>query len=157
MVVDVTADSMTDSEVVGDSQWCSLDFLQLRDRLRLLEATVSPTMVQAAGTWAMTDAIRNRLKVTQRRMIRMIMPSRCQSRSCAIFVMRPLVLCLVLKMLQCVFVTHFRSRSVDPAELRVVLLPAHRLKITIALLKEVHRARRNSDNRSHQVTSHGKC
>ena len=46
MVVDGTAHSMTDCEVVGDSHWCNLDFLQLRHRLRLLEATVSPTMVK---------------------------------------------------------------------------------------------------------------
>ena len=66
VVVDVLADSMTDCEVVGDSHWCNLDFLQLRDRLRLLEATVSPIMVQAAGTWAMTEEIRDRLKVTRK-------------------------------------------------------------------------------------------
>ena len=58
-------------------------------------------------------------------------------------------------MLQCVFVTCFRSQSVDRAELRVVLLPALRSKMIIALLRDVHRARKSSDYISHQVIPTG--
>ena len=75
------------------------------------------------------------------------MPSRCQSRSCAIFVMRPLVLWLALKMLQCVFVTCFRSQSVDRAELRVVLLPAHRFKMNHSVVeRRTSGEKKTSDN-----------
>ena len=39
-------------------------------RLRLSEATDSPTLLYVAGTWAMTEAMKKQLSTTQRRMIR---------------------------------------------------------------------------------------
>ena len=44
----------------------------LKDRLRLFNATVTPTVLYGCGCWAMTDARERKLRTTQRRMLRWI-------------------------------------------------------------------------------------
>ena len=45
----------------------------LRDRLKLFDATVTPSLLCASGTWTMTEEMKKKLQTTQRRMMRMIM------------------------------------------------------------------------------------
>ena len=48
----------------------------LRDRLKLLDATVTPPLLHASGTWTMTEEIQKNLQTTQRRMMRMIIQTK---------------------------------------------------------------------------------
>ena len=43
-----------------------------RDRLKLFDATVTPSLLYASDTWTMTEEMRKELQTTQRRMMRMI-------------------------------------------------------------------------------------
>ena len=45
----------------------------LSDRLRLFHGTITPTMLYAAETWTLTAELENRLRRTQRQMLRMIL------------------------------------------------------------------------------------
>ena len=44
----------------------------LRDRLKLFDATVTPSLLHASGTWTMTEEMKEKLQTTPRRMMRMI-------------------------------------------------------------------------------------
>ena len=44
----------------------------LSHRLRLFNATVTPTVLYASGTWTLTEAMGRQLNTTQRRMLRLI-------------------------------------------------------------------------------------
>ena len=65
VVVDVTADSMTDCEVVGDSHRCNLDFCNSGTDSTVRGHSLSHHGT-SSGAWAMTEEIRNRLKVTRK-------------------------------------------------------------------------------------------
>ena len=47
----------------------------LRDRLRLFEGSVTPTVLYGSAAWTLTTELENRLKRTQRQMLRMILNS----------------------------------------------------------------------------------
>ena len=53
----------------------------LKERLGLYEATVSPTILHAVGTWAMTEATQTQFNSMQRRMVRMILNGTMQQKS----------------------------------------------------------------------------
>ena len=44
----------------------------LKQRLRLFDGTVTPTILYAASTWTLTEPLRQQLQRTQRRMLRMV-------------------------------------------------------------------------------------
>ena len=56
----------------------------LRDRLKLFDATVTPSLFYASGTWTMTQDMVKKRRTTQRRMMGMIIhPQRQPGTSCA--------------------------------------------------------------------------
>ena len=48
----------------------------LRNRLKLFNATVTPSLLCASGTWTMTAEMKKKLQTTQRRMMRLIMQTK---------------------------------------------------------------------------------
>ena len=56
------------------SELCSKVY-SINDRVRLFEATVSPTLLYGCATWALTAAMESSLKVLWRRMFRYVFES----------------------------------------------------------------------------------
>ena len=53
------------------SELCCKEYL-LRDRLRLFDAVVTPAVLYACSTWALTKTMEKKLQVTRRRMLRFV-------------------------------------------------------------------------------------
>ncbi len=58
---------------------CSKHY-HIKDRMKLFEAVVTPCVLYAAGTWTMYKEYENLLRVTRRKMLRMIFRSRRQAK-----------------------------------------------------------------------------
>ena len=52
----------------------------LRDSLKVFDATVTPSLFKASGTWTMTEEMKNKLQTTQPRMMRMIKQTKMKPR-----------------------------------------------------------------------------
>ena len=52
----------------------------LRDTLKVFDATVTPSLFKASGTWTMTEEMKNKLQTTQPRMMRMIKQTKMKPR-----------------------------------------------------------------------------